>query len=336
MLAWSCTEEPVETVFFDLDTENGVFIANEGNFMYGNSSLSFYHPETKKVTNHLFSARNNAPLGDVVQSLARKGNSLFIVVNNSGKIVVADARTVEFKGIITGLTSPRYVHFVSEGKAYISDLYSGHITVFNPETFEITGKIELEGYNSEQMVQLGKYVYASHWVNGEHLLIIDAETDEWVDAIKVPAQPKDLEVDKNGKIWVLCGGSYENIDVEENPSALVRLDPKTRTIEQIYRFAEGMYSSGLEINATGDTLFFLNNGVFKMAVDSRKLPDSAFISEGDKLFYHLAVNPANNEIYIADAIDYTQDAVVYRYAPNGVLKDSFKVGINPSDFLFSN
>jgi hypothetical protein len=59
-----------------------------------------------------------------------------------------------------------------------------------------------------------------------------------------------------------------------------------------------------------------------------------FIPENEKLFYHLAVNPGNNEIYIADAIDYTQDAVVYRYSQSGMLKDSFKVGINPSDFLF--
>jgi hypothetical protein len=141
-LVWSCTDEPVETIFFDLDTENGIFIACEGNFMYGNGSLSFYHPDKKEVTNHLFQARNNAPLGDVVQSLARKGNSLFIVVNNSGKIVVTDSRTVEFKGIISGLTSPRYIHFVSENKAYISDLYASHMTIFNPETLEITGTID--------------------------------------------------------------------------------------------------------------------------------------------------------------------------------------------------
>lgn len=335
-LVWSCTDEPVETVYFDLNTENGIFIANEGNFMYGNGSLSFYHPEKKKVTNHLFSARNNAPLGDVVQSLAQKGTSLFIVVNNSGKIVLADSRSVEFKGIITGLTSPRYIHFVSDEKAYVSDLYASHITVFNPVTLEQTGKVDLQGYHSEQMVQIGKFVYASHWVNGEHILIIDTERDELVDSIKVPAQPKDLELDKNGKIWALCGGSYQNFDVEENPSALVRIDPETRTMEQIYRFGTEMFSSSLEINATGDTLFFLNKGVFKMEVNSRHLSDSVFIPEHEKLFYNLALNPNNNDIYVADAIDYTQDAVVYRYSQEGSLIDSFKVGINPSHFLFQN
>ncbi|MBW6534316.1 MAG: YncE family protein [Mariniphaga sp.] len=333
-LAWSCTDEPVETVFFDLDTENGIFIACEGNFMYGNGSLSFYHPHKKEVTNHLFQTRNNAPLGDVVQSLARNGNSLFIVVNNSGKIVVTNSRTIEFEGIITGLTSPRYIHFVSENKAYISDLYASHITIFNPKTLEITGTIDLEGHTSEQMVQVGKYVFVSHWVNGEDILVIDTETDQLIDKIEVPAQPKDLRVDKNGKIWALCGGSYANVEVEENPSALVRIDPETRTMEQIYRFSEGMFSSGLEMSAAGDSLYYLNKGIFKMAVNSRHLPDSAFIPEDEKLFYHLAVNQENNEIYIADAIDYTQDAVVYRYSQSGVLKDSFKVGINPSDFLF--
>jgi DNA-binding beta-propeller fold protein YncE len=334
VLAWSCTKEPVETIFFDLDTENGIFIACEGNFMYGNGSLSFYHPEKKELTNYLFQARNNAPLGDVVQSMARKGNSLFIVVNNSGKIVVADARTLEFKGIISGLTSPRYIHFVSENKAYISDLYANHITIFNPETLEIIGTIELEGHISEQMVQVGKFVFASHWVNGEHILVIDTEKDELVDKIKVPSQPKDLLLDKNGKIWALCGGSYENSNADEHPSALVRIDPETRTMEQIYRFSEGIFSSGLEMNATGDTIYYLNRGVFKMAVNNRQLPDSAFIPENEKLFYNLAVNPENNEIYIADAIDYTQDAVVYRYSQGGIMLDSFKVGINPSDFLF--
>ena len=335
MMVWSCTDEPVETIFFDLDTENGIFIACEGNFMYGNSSLSFYHPDKKEVTNHLFQARNNAPLGDVVQSLARKGNSLFIVVNNSGKVVVADSRTIEFQGNITGLVSPRYIHFVSEEKSYISDLYANHITIFNPESLEITGTIDLEGHSSEQMVQVGKYVFVSHWVNGEHILMIDTQTDELVDKIKVPAQPKDLRVDKNGKIWALCGGSFENSVVEENPSALVRLDPETHTMEQIYRFNEGMFSSGLEMNVAGDTLYFLNNGVFKMAVNSRHLPDSAFIPENEKLFYHLAVDPRSGEIYVADAIDYTQYAVIYRFTQGGVLKDSFKAGINPSDFLFN-
>ncbi|MFW5822468.1 MAG: DUF5074 domain-containing protein [Tangfeifania sp.] len=333
-LVGACAEEPVETVFFDLDTENGVYISCEGNFMYGNGSLSFYNTETKKVTNQLFYARNNAPLGDVVQSLSMFQDLLFIVVNNSGKIYIVDAETAEYRGAVTGLTSPRYIHFLSEEKAYVSDLYSAEITIIHPATFEITGKIDLEGHTSEQMVKVGKYLFVTSWSNDEYVLIIDTESDELIHKIKVPFQPKDLEVDENGKIWVLSEGSYEGTNEQERKGALTRIDAQTFTIEQIYRFGAGRNPSGLEINSSGDTLYFLNGGVWKMGIESRFLPDDVLIPSNEKLFYNLAVNTGSDEIYVTDAIDYTQNAVIYRYSEKAELIDSFRVGINPSDFLF--
>jgi DNA-binding beta-propeller fold protein YncE len=334
LLITGCSEEPVETVFFDLDTQNGVFIASEGNFMYGNASLSFYNSEKKTVTNQLFYARNNAPLGDVVQSLARFGDSLFIVVNNSGKIYVADSETVEYLGTVSGLTSPRHIHFVSEEKAYISDLYANSITIFNPATLQVTGKIELGDHNSEQMVQAGKYVFVSSWANDEYILIIDSEKDELTQKIKVPFQPKYLETDKNKKVWVLSEGSYDTTGEKELLPAVTRIDPETFTVEQIYRFPAGSQPASLEMNASKDTLFYILDGIYKMAVDERYLPDSVFLPAGNMLFYNLGVDPSANEIYVADAIDYAQDAIIYRYSQSGELIDSFKVGINPSCFLF--
>lgn len=334
LLIAGCSEEPVETVFFDLDTQNGVFIASEGNFMYGNASLSFYNTQKKTVTNQLFYARNNAPLGDVVQSLAQFGDSLFIVVNNSGKIYVADSETVEYMGTVSGLTSPRHIHFVSEEKAYISDLYANSITIFNPATLEVTGEIELGDHHSEQMVQVGKYVFVSSWADDEYILIIDTEKDKLTQKIKVPFQPKNLEVDRNEKIWVLSEGTYENTGEKELLPALTRIDPETFTVEQIYRFPAQSQPASLEMNASKDTLYYILNGVNKMAVDERYLPDSVFLPAKNRLFYNLAVDPSANEIYVADAIDYVQDAIIYRYSKSGKLKDSFKVGINPSYFLF--
>ena len=334
LLIGGCTDDPVETIFLDLDTSQGVFIACEGNFMYGNGSLSFYNTVDKKVTNQLFYARNNVPLGDVVQSVALLDNALFIVVNNSGKIVVADANTVEFKGNITGLVAPRYIHFVSGQKAYVSDLYAGHITVVNPKTLEVTGTISLEGHTSEQMVQIGKYVYTTNWSYGNKMLIIDTEKDELAGWMEVPLQPRDLVVDRNGRIWVLSDGGYEGSPAGNEVPALCRIDPETLTIEQIYRFNPSDAPSSLELNSKGDTLYFLNRHIYKMPVENRHLPESAFINGNDMLFYHLAVDPRNNDVYVADAIDYTQDAVVYRYSATGELIDSFKTGINPSHFMF--
>ena len=47
-----------------------VIIIDEGGYGHGNANLSVYNPETKTVTNNIFSLENGgAALGDVAQSL---------------------------------------------------------------------------------------------------------------------------------------------------------------------------------------------------------------------------------------------------------------------------
>lgn len=330
----SCSEEPVQTEYFDLDTDQGIFIACEGNFMYGNGALSFYHMRNQEVVNQVYFARNGVPLGDVVQSLARHNELLYVVVNNSGKVIVADEKTVEHKGSITGLVSPRYLHFVSPQKGYISDLHATELTVFDPETLTVTGTVDLNGHTSEQMVQIGRLLYISDWSYGNSIVIVDTDTDEMIAEIEVPLQPKNLVVDGNNKLWVLSDGGYEGSPSGNEAPAISRIDPETQTIEQIYSFQADDAPSNLVIDSSGDTIYFLNHDVFKMHVDSRHLPDSAFLKGDNELFYHMAIDPATDELYLANAIDYTQNAIVYRYSQGGELIDTFKTGINPSFFAF--
>ena len=41
----------------------GLFITNEGNFQYGNATLSYYDPDSKTVENELFYRANAMKLG---------------------------------------------------------------------------------------------------------------------------------------------------------------------------------------------------------------------------------------------------------------------------------
>ncbi len=308
----------------------GVFIINEGNFGWGNGSVSFFDFTELKVYNHLFQKANDRVLGDVPQSMFIMDSLGFIVVNNSGKIEVVNMENFRSVNTITGLTSPRYFLPVSELFAYVSDLYSGLITQVRLDDFIITKTIET-GMSTEQMIKIGDELFVANWSGGNKILVIDIVEGKPVDTIDVIMEPNSMVMDKNNKLWVLCSGGYLN---EEIP-AILRIDPVTREKEKIFRFSVLESSpSHLCINGLGDTLYFLNNGIFQMPVTETEIPSEPLV-QTEKLFYSIGVDPESGIIYAADAVDYQQKGKVFRYLPEGALKDSFDVDIIPGSFVFN-
>jgi hypothetical protein len=131
----SCQKEPVETIFFDFSNQTGIFVVNEGNFTFGNANLSFHSESENRTYRNIFASRNKVPLGDVAQYMKLHDGLVWTVINNSGKIYVADENTIEFRGSITGLNSPRNIEFINDEKAYVSDLWAESIHIINPKTY---------------------------------------------------------------------------------------------------------------------------------------------------------------------------------------------------------
>ena len=61
-------------------------------------------------------------------------HQLFLVVNNSGKIVVINDETFEYLYQIDNLLSPRKIIKVNNSKYYITDLYSNSIYISTTPT----------------------------------------------------------------------------------------------------------------------------------------------------------------------------------------------------------
>ena len=325
---------------FDISSsERGLFICNEGNFQYGNATLSYYDPQTKSVENEVFYRANAMKLGDVAQSMIIHNGIGWVVVNNSHVVFAIDPTTFKEVGRITGLTSPRYIHFVSDNKAYITQIWDNRIFIINPKRYEVTGYIEVpdmtsEQGSTEQMVQLGKYLYVNCWSYQNRLLKIDTETDKIVAELEVGIQPTSLALDCNGKLWTVTDGGYEGSPYGYEAPALYRIDPETFSIEQTFSFAEGDAPSEVQINGRGDTLYWINDDIWSMSVDADRVPVRPFLDSRGTIYYGLTVDPKSDEVYIADAVDYTQQGKIYRYGASGELLDEFYVGIIPGAFCW--
>lgn len=328
--------------------QSGVFILNEGNFTYGNATLSVYDPLAKSVQNQVYARTNNGvSIGDVLQSMKIIGGRAFMVVNNSNKVIVMDPNSYEHLGKITGLTSPRYIEVISDNKIYISDLYSRTISIADPNTLKVLGTINI-GRGTEQMVTFEDHVFACSWSGNNKIYRINKRLDLLMDSLVVTKQPNSMVLDKNGKIWVLSDGGYEDIPSGQVVATLTKIDAKTFTIEKTFEFSDIKYSpSRLSINGARDSIYYINggyksnttkatnlNGVYKMSVDSDQLPSEPLIPEQNRLFYALGINPNNGEIYIGDAIDYQQRGYILRYSGDGRLMDMFKADIIPGSFCF--
>ena len=320
-------------------TSGGLFITNEGNFQYGNATLSFYNPETKQIENEIFYRANAMKLGDVAQSMTIRNGIGWVVVNNSHVIFAIDLNTFKEVGRITNLTSPRYIHFLSDEKAYVTQIWDNRIFIINPKRYQVTGYIEvpnmtMESGSTEQIVQYGKYVYINCWSYQNRILKIDTETDQIVAELTVGIQPTSLALDCNNKLWTVTDGGYDGSPYGYETPSLYRIDAESFTIEKQFEFTFGDWPSEVQLNGTKDKIYWLNDDVWEMSVEADNLPVQPFLPYNGTLYYGLTVCPHTGDVYVADAIDYVQQGMVYRYSKNRDLIDSFYVGIIPGAFCW--
>lgn len=334
-MRWDYTDDLTD---FD-NPFSGLFIVCEGNFQYGNATLSFYNPSLNLVQNEVFFRANGMKLGDVAQSMTIYDNKGWIVVNNSHVVFAINTDTFKETGRIENLTSPRYIHFVSDEKAYITQIWDNRIFIVNPKTYSITGYITVPNMpissgSTEQMVQYGKYVFCNCWSYQNKIIKIDTETDEVVDELTVGIQPNSLVIDKYNRLWTITDGGFEDSPYGHEAPALYCIDAETFSIQKIFTFKLGDSPSEIQINGEGDTLYWINDDIWKMNVNAESLPPSPLIPFRQTKYYGLTVNPENEEVYVADAIDYSQQGMIYRFSSTGDLMDQFYVGVTPGAFCW--
>lgn len=346
LLSASCSKEPVREQIIDpVDTttapasyENGIFIVNEGNYNWGNATVTFIDNKTNTVIQDIFRKSNDRSIGDVAESMKIARNLGYVVINNSNRIEVVSLKDFKSVRSITGLNSPRHIEIVDSNKAYATNLQK-NISIIDLQTNSITGTINTSSW-TESLIRYDQYMLVTSIGSFNEpssqrkaqVYVIDTKIDAIVDSIETGKEPIGIVIDKKEKVWVLCSGGYDNF---EAPS-LLRINPELRLVEKVFTFPNPKeVPSRLCINASGDTMYYIKGGVYQVPVTAAALPDKPLIASEGRLFYGLAIHPNTGNIYVSDAKDYVQNGTAYQYNVSGKLVRQYVTGRIPGSFCFT-
>lgn len=329
-------------------TGTNVYVVNEGAYGSSSASVTLFDKATAKVTSpDIFQATNGRTLGDVAQSMTIYNNYGYLVVNNSNKIEVVTLPDFKSVATINGLKQSRYL--VTAGtKGYVTGWRSdqnanplpGNLYVIDLTTNIITDTIAT-GRRPEKLLNNNGLIYVPN-SDENTVTVIDANQGKATGTITVADGPASLAADKNGTVWVLCGGitKYDPMTyvvISSTPGALIRLGAGTAGPQLTLPFAVGSSPSKLRVSPAGDQLYYtLGNSEYRLAITATALPTKPLIRRNfSKLtaFYGFNIDPKDTTLYVLNA-SFSAASQLVRYRPNGVAIDSFSTGIGSNGAAF--
>jgi outer membrane protein assembly factor BamB len=327
-------QQPIDT------TTNKVYIACEGLFGSGNAALSVYDVEKDVAYEDVFSTSNSTKVGDVLQSMAIVGDTIFLAINNSNKLIAISATDYKVLAQMQ-VSSPRYILPLGNGKAYVSSLYSRAIFIVDLKSMKQIGAIEMPKENTEGMLLHNGKVYACAWdTSNKSLFEIDPSTNAVTKQIPLAGYaPQEVLADKHGMLWVLSGNVQKG-----KSSALTCINPADGSIVKSFSFPAKADAIRPVFNKAKDILYFIEvnynggteyNGIYKMDITSSELPAQPFIPAAQfQYFWALGIDPVTDYIYVGDPKGFIQKGSVYVYDKSGNKLKQFDVGVGPGHFYF--
>ena len=321
----------------------GLYVLNEGNMGSNKCTLDYLDLTTGIYTRNIYPTRNPSQvmeLGDVGNDIKVYGSSLWMVVNMSNKVEVADARTAVSRGHVD---IPNCRSLAFDGKYVYVSAYVGEIGkesvvggVYKVDTtsLQIVGKVNV-GYQPDELtVSNGKlYVVNSggyEAVQGRgydrRVSVINLTTFSLERHIDVAPNLALIRADRHGRLWVASRGDYMKW-----PARLYLLDKdkdgRMAVTDSINTAVSGMCLEGDSIYYYGAV--YGSNGKASntfgiIDVNKREIVSTHLIEEPADNPIHTAygilVHPATHDIYIMDATNFVSSGKLYCFDRNGKFK----------------
>jgi YVTN family beta-propeller protein len=192
------------------------------------------------------------------------------------------------------------------------------------------------GTGPETMCIVGDKLYVTNcggYGLDSTISIIDMNSNTELSKIVVGDAPVAIASDVNGKVWVLCRGSYGidfNTSDDDTKGQFVQIDPSNNQILKVVSIGnKGDHPDKMRINAAKNTMYYLSSyqsisGVYKFNINDSQASTTAFISG---FFYGLGYEKGKDQLYLGEVSSFTQNAKIKRYTSAGTLMETYTTGI---------
>ena len=342
----------------------GMYLLNEGNMGSNKSSLDYLDLSGKDATVHylrnIYSERNPETvmmLGDVGNDIQIYGSRLWLVINCSNKVEVAQAEDAVRIGKVD-IPNCRYVTF-NDRYAYISSyvgsVYSGSSSplgsVYKVDTLSLQ-KVDScsVGYQPEEMAIIGKKLYVANsggyqGMTGQGyestVSVIDLDKMQETERITVAPNLHRIRKDKYDQLWVTSRGNYMDSESkiywlnkggDGKMQVIGHLD---QPVSDLCIVGDSLYFYGSqwsEITMTNTVTYGIIN-VRTHQIVSTSLSDAPEINK-IRMPYGIIVNPIHRDFYLMDAKNYVSSGELLHFLPDGTFDWKVKTGDIPAHAVF--
>jgi hypothetical protein len=324
---------------------NGLLILNEGNYGWGISDYSYWQTGSAAI-NNLYQCQNSGKvLGNVGQSIYQDPNTktIYLVINNSGKVVTLNHQTLAVVNTYTIGGSPRYIA-ASDSFLFVSDLYAGAISVFRKTDFSLVSKISTphpwseEIYLTDNGYFITRQLVMENGVSQSHLIqTFKAQPPfELTASFNQAGHFSGLIEDGKGGFYAISRSSLQEGDkllhlkISSNGSII-----KTETELPYHADYDTTRVQRLAFSEGENKLFYTRNHLYCVKLGANDSIVGQVIkvksAQNSDKYYGLYASPSfPSSVFLTNAKDYVQNGMVYQIDA-GTLKtiDSTSVGVIP-------
>lgn len=322
-----CTDPEQNQV--KLPYEEGYIIGNEGAFGNSNASIGFHFFGGVGYNSDLVAVENQGLItGDVLQSMYTSDSLLWLVINNSNRILILNRFSMKYLGDIQSLQLPRYLVKGQNG-LYLSEWVNfsgnGQVRKINPTSGQFEGSVEVGALPEFLLAHQGKLYVPNSFSNTISVLTEEPfgkQTD-----IVVGDYPQAC-LALNGSIWVMNGGkpdwtgsftygSWMKLNSQGTITTEITLDQAQANPTRAVSSPDGRYG-----------YFILDGDVWFL--DAQLETVGVLISGANA--YGIGVDPRNGDLIVGEAGDFANASEVAIYSNQGEFQNRFTAGIAPSSF----